>query len=107
MAADLDRVQATREYIDTVCRMAVLLTPEDVEELLDVMAEYDAIGPLLDPTAYRDARDVQKKREKVFIAFSKFHAVVREVWEEERLAALAGAKPHEGYVPKCRQGREP
>lgn len=90
----LARIRGVREYVDMVCHTAALLPPEDLNLLQEAMAAYDAIGPSIDPSidpaSYRNAMDTQRKKEKLFAAFSAFHRVVREVWDEERKAAMKG-----------------
>lgn len=53
-----------RMYMDQIGELAAILTRIPVDELLHIVDQSDALGPILEPTAYRDggARRLEEQR---------------------------------------------
>jgi len=46
-------VEITKEAVDAVCRLAVVITVDDAVALVNEFKKMDTLMPILDPTAYK------------------------------------------------------
>lgn len=64
----------TKEQIETFARIAVSISTDDVEALVEAYNRLDTIGPLFDPTAYWDVlatKDGHIALAKAFLGFRR------------------------------------
>lgn len=73
--ADAEKIERYRSAVMTAAMAAQLLAQHDIAALLADIATADAIGPVLDPTLWRDKHEaMEQDREllKAALALSKF-----------------------------------
>lgn len=76
----------TKEMIEAMSRMAMQLSPEDVQDLLARYHWIESVGPIVDPTAYREVMDTLPGHLQLATAFGNFRAAL------EKLAYPEGAR---------------
>jgi len=59
------------------------ITDEEMAEIQKYFARRNAIGPILDPTAYRNEMRLAESAQSVFDAFVSFRSVIKQVIAEE------------------------
>lgn len=78
----------TWDLLLSVSRTAQFIPVEDVRELLNVVSQSHAIGPLIDPTKYRDGGMDNLEEQKVlaegFLAFRTAIEKVRQLGLERQ-----------------------
>lgn len=74
-----EEYKATQEFIMNLARQVQLI---DLTEFLNSISLSHAMGPIVDPTLYRDAHDNLSKIEKIARAAAEFRRIVMEVRDE-------------------------
>lgn len=62
----------TKHQIEAVARIALAVDLEAVDQLLHRLSWIDAVGPVVDPTAYRDVMGNIPDHRKLIRAFAAF-----------------------------------
>ena len=76
-------VRTTKDLIDGLCRMALLIPVADAQALLREFDRMDAVMPIVDPTGYRALLRTMPAHRRVAEAFLTFRQVLeREVAAE-------------------------
>ena len=71
-------VEATKELIDSFCRLALVVSVADVQYLVAEFDRMDTWMPLTDPTAYRALLKTMPGHRRVAEAFLAFRQVLQE-----------------------------
>ena len=74
-----EEYQETQEFIMNLARHVQLI---DLTEFLNSISLSHAMGPMVDPTLYRDAHDNLSKIERIARAAAEFRRIVMEVRDE-------------------------
>ena len=72
------------EYVANLARQSMYITPAMVARVLAEVAQLHAVGPILDPTAYRRGVGNLTDVERVMRAFGTFRAELERLVERER-----------------------
>ena len=71
--------QETFAIVRSTGLQALCVTDDDIDEMRRFFAHRDSIGPILDPTSYRNEMVAAEKAKTLFEAFAAFHIVVRKL----------------------------
>jgi hypothetical protein len=83
--------QETFALIRSTGLQALCVTDDDIDEMRRYFAHRDSIGPILDPTSYRNEMKAAEKARTLFDAFAAFHVAVRKLLADD-LAQIGAAK---------------
>jgi len=69
-------------HLKTIQAMVTMIDPETVSKMQDAMHRVDTLGPILDPTLYRDRLPIHRLNIECVDAFAAYHKRLLEIAEK-------------------------
>lgn len=79
-----EEIREVQDAILMACRMACLIPLKQVDELRDTLTRAHSLGPILQPTEYRNRMPNLERLERILGPFEKFRRALEPIFQEDK-----------------------